>query len=29
MDEDDYSIALINTLDNSQGTQVFAQVFTL
>ena len=29
MDECDYSIALVNTLDNSQGTQAFAQVFTL
>ena len=29
MDECDYSISVFNTLHNSQGTEVFAQVFTL
>ena len=29
MDECDYAISLVNTLDSSQGTEVFAQVFTL
>jgi len=29
MDECDYSISVFNTLNNSQGTEVSAQVFTL
>ncbi len=29
MDECNYSISVFNTLNNSQGTEVFAQVFTL